>query len=445
MFGLGKTGTSIYLYVKNFCKNIIAYDDNHDLLKKFLISYSECGSGIDNIQSVDFILLSPGISLHHPLLQSIERSKILSDIDIAYIDGQDKRYIGITGTNGKSTTTSLLAHILSEQSFVPVGNIGIPILTHLPEKKNYVVELSSFQLDLVKHYRSDIAIILNITSDHLDRYGDINKYAESKMKILDNAKVGIVCINDLYTKRIYDMYKGKLPVLPIYLDGTENQVFNSFEGLFRDRDFIKIAKEVNFSDFNIKKYCVIPPNQYLLGQHNLQNIMAAMIASIVFGVDIAHIYHKISTFIGLPHRMQYVCSINKVSFFNDSKATNPDSASKSIAILNEIFLLVGGIAKSMDIIPILPYIHKIKRVFVFGRDSLLFYKLFSEHCKYVSIHSCMLLALDEAFTEATIADSYCNILLAPCASSLDQFKNYEDRGDIFIKRVKEISGYQYEN
>lgn len=426
IFGLGKTGISAYEYLHRHEKpqpgtpedyHIICYDDNDKNRKDFIAKFGP--EPLKHIQdpewqSLDYIVLSPGVPLHfpkpHDIVKLAQRYNIpiTSDIELFYNANQEAKYIAITGTNGKSTTTALIGHILGE-SYGVGGNIGLPVLD-LPQKKGYVLELSSYQLDLLCDFHANIAILLNITPDHIDRHGSLENYIEAKKRIWRNMGPKdhlIIGIDNDITGRIYNEIKGKMP-------------FN----------IIPISIKDDIGD--------LPQNPYLLGDHNLENVIAAITAARITSISNSEIKSKLVSFIGLKHRMQFVINYQNINFYNDSKATNAEAASKSIAALDNIYWLAGGIAKEGGIESLAPLFSKIKKAYLFGESKDLFANTLKGKIAYEQCED-MESAIKLAYRDALIDSSKANILLAPACASFDQFKSFEHRGDEFIRVALKIA------
>jgi len=282
ILGLGKTGQAAYEYLKNIASFIVCWDDNMP---------NQSTSLDDDVwKSLDYIIASPGINLKgHKILEL--GVPIISDIDILYLHNPDSTFVGITGTNGKSTTTALTSHI---SGFTACGNIGLSALK-APKSKEYVLEISSFQLDLIKFFKPKIAAILNISPDHLDRYGSMDNYIASKLSIAKNMdKDGYLLLN------LDD------PILSTHIHDFPNTNVRTFSLKNKTADFVYQEYETN-----------------LVGVHNQYNILAS--SAICRLLNTENIEEKIKTFKGLSHRIEFVGKIKGISFYNDSKATNKES------------------------------------------------------------------------------------------------------------------------
>ncbi len=430
IFGLGKTGISAYEYLKRdndrHCEedsnptsqssNIICYDDNEQNRKEFEDKF---GSGaLKNIDDpawtcLDYIILSPGVPLHFPAPHDIVKLArannipLTSDIELLYQANSEAKYIAITGTNGKSTTTALIAHILGPL-FAVGGNIGVPVLD-LPKSEGYVLELSSYQLDLLESFHANIAVLLNITPDHIDRHGSLENYIEAKKRIWRNMGPKdhlIIGVDNNITRKVYEEIKGKVPFALVPTS---------------------IKDEVGD----------LPFNPYLLGDHNRENMLVAIAAAKIIGLPDSAIKAKIADFVGLKHRMQFVRHYKNIAFYNDSKATNAEAASKSIAALDNIYLIAGGVPKEGGIESLNHLFCRIKKTYLFGEAKNLFARTLEGKVEY-EVAEDMKSAILLAYRDALASGKSANILLAPACASFDQFKNFEHRGDEFIRIVNSI-------
>ncbi len=451
IFGLGKTGISAYEALNKIAV-IICYDQVNSSRDSFTKVY-----GNDNLvslsdpqwQNLDKILLSPGIPLSHEIISiaNAYNIPITSDIDLLFEEVRFRAskitnrspadFIAITGTNGKSTTTALTSHILQSCGFeYPVGgNIGFPVLAMSLNNTGYVLELSSFQLNLLNSFKAKIAILLNITEDHLDQHNNMQEYITAKKKIfdrMDRNSFAIISVDDKITRNIFSELEkeNKTSVIPISTCKILNKGISICNNVIYDNVFEPIIIHLHNND-------------YLRGIHNQENIVASYAACRIIGVNLQQIIIAIKLFKGLPHRMQYVGTIHsnshtnkekqRIDFYNDSKATNSTAASKSISLLDNIYWLAGGIAKEKTITKLEPWFYKIYKAYLFGQDKQLFASSLNGKVNFQICQN-----LTEAFNyalEDALKDNnnIKNILLSPACASYDQFKNFEERGELFIK------------
>ncbi|WP_218461002.1 UDP-N-acetylmuramoyl-L-alanine--D-glutamate ligase [Rickettsia sp. TH2014] len=480
VFGLGKTGISVYEELQGKC-DVIVYDDlkvNRDIFEELYTNNSIAALSDSRWQNLDKIVLSPGIPLTHKIVGIAKNFNIpiISDIDLLFEKSKNLNFIAVTGTNGKSTTTSLISHILNSNGLdYPVaGNIGVPALQAKASKDGYILELSSFQLDLVKAFTAKIAVLLNITPDHLDRHQDMTGYIAAKSKIfdrMDKDSYAVINIDNDYCREMFMLLQQeqRIKLIPFsvtkilkkgisIVDDTIDFLHNEankeeFVGDTERRTaaYIDIREEsstgsthklpleasyarslINDNDISYK----LPFNKNLQGTHNCENIAASYAVAKIIGVESKKILESISSFKSLPHRMQYIGSINNISFYNDSKATNAISAVQSIKALDNIYWLAGGVPKEGGIEEIKPYFSKIKKAYFYGQAKEIFANT-AKNIVYFVICDNLEQAFDLAYKDAVGDNAEVkNILLAPSCSSYDQFKNFEERGELFMKLSK---------
>ena len=423
VFGLGVSGIATIDYLNKRNIKFIAFDDNSDSVSKVIANRPNLAANFIDLscedwQKIDYLILTPGISLTypkpHPVVEMAKKinAKIICDIELFYLDNKDGYYIGITGTNGKSTTTALITHILqyNKVNAVNGGNIGVPVLSIDANGKDiFIFEVSSFQLDLLDKTKFNIALLMNISPDHLDRHGNFDNYKKSKYKIFNNQSL-----------------KDKA-IINVDLDQINESITFSEE---KDSSFRVSGNTLYYRNNNYNT----PFNNSLIGKHNQQNLSAAIACCVTYGLSIEQILESIPSFVGLKHRMQYLGEYNGVKFINDSKATNADSTSKALASFDNIIWIVGGVEKEGGIESLKEYFPKIKKSLLIGASQENFAKTLSNETLWEKCDN-----LDNAFKIAcNIASPGDVILLSPSCASYDQWKNFEARGDAFIELVKSI-------
>jgi UDP-N-acetylmuramoylalanine--D-glutamate ligase len=361
------------------------------------------------------VVVSPGVPLNrHPIAATARAAgvPILGDIELfaqARAELPPHKVVGITGTNGKSTTTALIHHIL-ETAGIPTrlgGNIGLPILGQepLPDGGVYVLELSSYQIDLTQSLDCDVAVLLNLTPDHLDRYADFQAYADSKARLFAMqapAHEAIVGIGDAASAAIARTLSS------------------------RAEHLTKIAPGVCLDQSRWPS---------LQGPHNAQNALAAITAARALGVDTATIDRGLESFAGLPHRMQRVGERAGVSFVDDSKATNPESVAPALAAFDRVHWILGGLAKSDDLDACAPHFGRVAHAYTIGKAGPRFAELLRPHMA-VDESGTLDIAVQRAAANARAGDT---VLLSPACASFDQFRDYEARGDAFRAAVEALS------
>lgn len=447
ILGMGISGLSAIKFLLNKGRNVIAIDDKPESLDNLKKIY-ENQPNFQNIefaydkkidwQNVEFLITSPGIPLKYPqpheiILQAQENNlKIISDIELFYSQHQDKNFIGITGTNGKSTTTALTYHIFKESGVDSQmgGNIGVACL-ELPESANYIFEVSSYQLDLNDQTRFHIGAILNITPDHLDRHKDLEGYIEAKKRVFLNQKENDLallnideenCLKILQDLEKNPNFKGK--IIPI---STKESPKNSISLINN-----QIINNLSGTTIQIEEL------QNLKGNHNKQNIAFAYAIAHLSGISDEKIIAAIKSFKGLKHRLEFIKKIENISFINDSKATNAESTVCALEAYDKIFWIAGGKSKSDDFSLLKPYLGRIKKAFLVGQDQEKIAKFLNEN--KIENHLCSTLdkAFKQAYDLAQKEKEETNILLSPACASFDQWQNFEKRGEYFCQLVESL-------
>jgi len=398
------------------------------------ISFEEGVNSEDKILNADLIVKSPGIPDKNELIKKIRAKgiRIISEIELAYRYKGDSKIIAITGSNGKSTTTSLIYHICKNAGLdcALVGNIGYSFAKQVAESpvKWYVAEISSFQLDDIEYFRPDVAILLNITEDHLDRYDyKFENYIDSKFKIIENQteKDCFICCED------DEIITNKLRLLTTHI----HPLFFSMKHEIKkgayikgDQMMLRIQEErvsMSINDFALK------------GNHNNYNTMAACIATSVIGIRKEKIREAVQDFKGLEHRMEHVANVRGVEFINDSKATNMNSTWYALESMTKPCILVlGGTDKGNDYSLIEDLVkQKVKAIVCLGLDNKKILAAFKGVVPKIIETKTAKDAVQKSFELAAKGDV---VLLSPACASFDLFKNYEDRGTQFKDAVKEL-------
>jgi len=390
------------------------------------------GMEIANLDTLDLtqfdsLVVTPGLPLNrHPIARRAREAgvEIIGDIELfarARPELPPHKVVGITGTNGKSTTTALVHHTL-ETAGVPTtmgGNIGLPILAQdpLPEGGVYVLELSSYQIDLTQSLDCDVAVLLNITPDHLDRYESFEAYAASKARLFEMQSVGHVGIFNEGDEQVWQLTDA------IDLDAWE------YKGkALRYIEFLSDARESAVAEpGSFQK--LLPALQ---GPHNAVNASMAILAARQFIEDEKIIDRALMTFAGLPHRMERIREKDGVLFVNDSKATNPTATAPALAAFERIRWILGGQAKTDNLDECAPHFGHVRSAYTIGEAAELFEKLLSPH---IPVKNCGKLdaAVRQAAADAEEGDT---VLLSPACASFDQFRDFEDRGDQFRRLVE---------
>ncbi len=512
ILGLGKTGISMLNFFLASKANVIVQDDNKKTAENQITAnktpHSEvvdnsleinekdtnpCYKTID-INEIDYLAISPGIDgKKHSLVQEavIKNVPVISDIDLLYQINPIASYIGITGTNGKSTTTNLIHHIISKtlsdkkkQNNVNLhkvqmgGNIGIPVLS-MEATNNinsaYILELSSYQIDLLHKMKLNVAVFLNLTPDHLDRYGNMANYAKSKEKLLYKSKHIVISddyiessevINNLRSfQHLQSQESITAHIIPFSVNHSLNYgvtlIDNILNVMLEQKDHA-----VKIENMNIKKYIALS----LLGKHNAENIAAAIAVCLLYNMQIDHILEQIQSYQALPHRMEIVNIpsraskeslnskhtniktgiienhspieklIKSILWINDSKATNTVATQYALNSFHNIHWLVGGLAKERSILHFKKYSKNIICAYLIGSST----DQFAQDCTDLLIPYKICYTLENAMNsiEDEIKkgkmDKNATVLLSPACASTDQWTNFEARGDYFVNRVKKL-------
>ena len=403
VYGLGITGKSVVKFLKkNKVNEILAWDDrlieNNKKLDRFRV----------NLNVVDYIIVSPGINIKKSRFKKLllkNKKKIITDLDLFFLKNNVKKSIVITGTNGKSTTCSLVHHVLKKSKIKTklAGNIGKPILD-LKFIKNeiYVIEASSFQLEYSKFIKPYCAVILNISKDHLDWHGSRIKYIMSKIKIFNNqTKKDIAFLSDKRLEKIYNKkrFLGKLRII------RKNPI-------------------------NVKNI----QNRYLQLDTNFNNIKFAFFISKLFGIKKKFFLSSLKSFKGLPHRHEIFLKLGNHTFINDSKATSFESTKFALKSNKNIIWITGGQPKQNDKFEIDQFKKKIIKAYIIGNHKNFFIKQIGKKIKFETVSN-LNTALNRLFRSFD-KNKKLTILFSPASASYDQFKNFVERGDKFKNLVK---------
>ena len=417
---LSDAGTISEKYKKQLIENNIAFEEQKHTEEKIL--------------SADEVVKSPGIPEKNEMVKKLREKKIpvISEIEFAYRYKGQSKIVAITGSNGKSTTTALTYHICKVAGLdcAMVGNIGYSFAKQIAEdpKEVYVAEISSFQLDDIKDFKPDIAVLLNISEDHLDRYDyKYENYINSKFRIIENQDEQDYFIYNMDDEVIIKKLE-TLNLHPNPLPFSMRQEVKKGAYVKGDQMMLRIQEErvsMSIYDFALK------------GKHNQHNTMAAGIAAATLGIRKEKIREAVTTFESLEHRMEFVAAIRGIEFYNDSKATNVNSTWFALESLNKhTILILGGVDKGNDYALIEDLVkQKVKAIVCMGLDNKKIHAAFKDIVKVMVDTNSAQSAVQAAFSLAVKGDA---VLLSPACSSFDLFKNYEERGIKFKEAVKEL-------
>ena len=386
------------------------------------------------ILAADEVIKSPGIPEKNEMVKAIRAKGIpvISEIEFGYRYKGNSKIAAITGSNGKSTTTALLYHIckLVNEDVAMVGNIGFSFARQiaLAPKALYIIEVSSFQLDDIQYFKPEIAILLNITEDHLDRYNhQFEAYIKSKFRIIENQTAQdyfIYCIDDEVIVKHLELLTTNTNPLPFSM----KQEVKKGGYIKNDQMMLKIQEErvtMSIYDFALK------------GKHNAYNTMAASIAATTLGIRKEKIREAVSNFHSLEHRMEFVATVRGVDFINDSKATNVNSTWYALeSMQKKTVLILGGVDKGNDYALIAELVkEKVKAIVCMGTDNKKIIDFFKDLVPIIIETDSAKKAVNASFKLAEKGEL---VLMSPACASFDLFKNYEDRGRQFKEYVKEL-------
>jgi UDP-N-acetylmuramoylalanine--D-glutamate ligase len=398
------------------------------------IEFEEGKHSEEKILNADVVMKSPGIPEKNELVKKIRAKgiEIISEIEFAYRYKGDSKIIAITGSNGKTTSTAMTYHIckLAGEDCAMVGNIGFSFARQVAEdpKKLYVIEVSSFQLDDIKTFKPDVAMITNITEDHLDRYEyDVNNYIRSKFRIIENQDKNDVIVYNMDDPTTIDYIRNH-SIKPKQAPITMSKELPEGAYLSNAKMHLKWKGEemqMNVEDFAVK------------GKHNQYNSMAASMAGTAVGIRKEKIREALQTFESLEHRMEPVGVIKGVEFVNDSKATNVNSTWYALESMTKpVILILGGVDKGNDYEPMKELVkEKVKAIVCMGTENRKIHEAFGDIVSLMVNTESAKDAVESAFHFADKGDV---VLLSPACASFDLFKNYEDRGMQFKQAVKDL-------
>ncbi|MEM7459385.1 MAG: UDP-N-acetylmuramoyl-L-alanine--D-glutamate ligase [Pseudomonadota bacterium] len=450
VYGLGRTGLSAAKALAAGGARVHAWDDGEPARAK---AEAE-GINVSDINKRDWqkfaaLVLSPGIPYKFPQPHRLVRMAemmnvpVVGDMELfaravqALPEKGRPKVVGITGTNGKSTTTALIGHILREagRDVRIGGNIGTGVLDMAPMNGNaiYVLELSSYQLDLVESLHCDVSVFLNISPDHLDRHGGMDGYVDAKKRIFANQRprdVAVIGIDDPHSQALAmsRLRPGEGRVVQISSEFGLARGVSAVDGHLYDSTGGQAIRVGDLADA-----------QALPGRHNFQNAAAAYAACQALGVAPGRIMAGIRSFPGLEHRMEQVGEVEGVRFVNDSKATNAQAAEQALKTWPKVHWIAGGVAKAEGIAPLEPWFDRVHQAYLIGESEKDFAKTLKGKTKTVSCGT--LEAATQAAFDAAKASGETNpiVLLSPACASFDQFKDFEARGDAFKGIVQRLA------
>ena len=434
ILGLGVSGYSAAKLASSLGANVFVSDSKSDINDSYMKELTNMGVDIElglhseKILNSDLIIKSPGIPNDIEIIQSILDSKteVISEIEFAY-RMSDLKIIAITGTNGKTTTVTCLYEVLKKKfNVVKSGNIGTPFSEIIYKENKYktldtdfcILELSSFQIDDIDTFKPDIAMILNISPDHLDRYADFSDYSKSKMDLFKNMKDSDLIIYNHDDNILCDEVEKRDKIFTAY---SLNKNFSIFYLKDKKIESVHSKKNLHIDECELSEI------------HNISNFIGVATIASHLGLDDKDIFQSLKMFKGLHHRFEIFKQVDGIKFINDSKATNIASVKVAIeSIDRNIVLIMGGLPKESDFSEIIQYSKSIKSIIAYGVASDDIYNSLSDSCKVLKIEK-FEQAINSAIDLAERGDS---VLMSPGCSSYDQFKNFEERGNFFKSIVE---------
>ena len=448
VFGLGKSGLLAAGALIAGGADVVVFDD----METTLVDARSAGLKVQDLRTLDWstiaaLVLAPGVPLTHPephwsvKLARAADVEVIGDIELFCREraksGGECPLVAITGTNGKSTTTALIAHILSSagRDAQVGGNIGVPVLALAPftPRRIYVLEVSSYQVDLAPSLHATVGILLNVTEDHLDRHGTMENYAALKALVPAAVEAGgtaVVGVDDRYTRDATNRIAR----------AGKHLVRVSVEAPLRDGYFAEGTRILSATAGKAHAVAQLAGIGSLRGRHNAQNASAAVAACVALGLGLPEIQKGLVSFPGLAHRMQPVASKGNVLFVNDSKATNADSTAKALASFTDIFWIAGGRAKTGGIDSLAEYFPRIAKAYLIGEAANEFARTLDGRVAYEKT-GVLSAAVDAAARDAAASGlKEAVVLLSPACASFDQYPNFEVRGKAFVDLVRAIPG-----
>jgi UDP-N-acetylmuramoylalanine--D-glutamate ligase len=440
ILGAGESGVGAALLAKQKGYEVFVSDGSaikanfQKELEDASIEFEAGVNSAERILAADEVVKSPGIPEKNEMVKAIRAKGIpvISEIEFGYRYKGASKIAAITGSNGKSTTTALLFHIckLVNEDVAMVGNIGYSFARQIAQapKALYIIEVSSFQLDDIQYFKPEIAILLNISEDHLDRYNhQFENYIKSKFRIIENQTAEdyfIYCIDDETIVKHLELLTINTNPLPFSM----KQEVKKGGYIKNDQMMLKIQEErvtMSIYDFALK------------GKHNAYNTMAASIAATTLGIRKEKIREAVSNFHSLEHRMEFVATVRGVDFINDSKATNVNSTWYALESMQKnTVLILGGVDKGNDYELIADLVkEKVKAIVCMGTDNKKIIEFFKDKVSTIVEVDSAKKAVNASFKLAEKGDL---VLMSPACASFDLFKNYEDRGRQFKESVKEL-------
>ncbi len=440
VLGMGKTGLSLIRALSKSKANIVYWDDDLKIRKQFAkTNYKKFINTKKKWSEIDYVIPSPGIGItgksQHKIINYAKKNnkKIVSELDLFQfaiskhkkINKNNIKIIAVTGTNGKSTIVTLINHLLKSNGLRTslIGNIGNSIFSSkLITNGFYVIEVSSYQLETSKIFAPNIAVITNLSSDHLSRHKNMKNYFNQKSKIFVNLKNDdtaiLNCNHKLIKSKFSELLRNKKSnIISLNFEKRESQFYSS--------------KKKSLITTKLRR--IKHNNLSLLGEHNEENVQITHKVLTSLKLKNLSLKKELNSYIGLDHRQELIFNNEYLMIINDSKATNIESMVRALKNYKNIYLICGGVLKDKNLNILLPYVNKLKKVYITGVEKNLFINFFSKTNKIYS-SSNLNEIIRECYNDINLK-KYSTILFCPGAASFDQFKNFEERGEKFKKII----------
>jgi len=447
VFGLGGSGRATALALAEGGAKVAAWDDSAEAVA----AAREAGVAVADLAATDWqsfsaLVLAPGIPFTHPSPHwSVKCARgagieIIGDIELFCRErrrqGAGGAFVAVTGTNGKSTTAALIAHMLAAagRDVALGGNIGQPVLSLEPpgRERTHVVECSSFQIDLAPSLDPSLGVLLNVTADHLDRHGTMAHYARIKERLVVRSDIAVIAVDDQWCQSIAErVTRAGRPVVRV--SGQRRLT----DGIFAGRRGAVLVADGHDEVVEIANLAGLSA---LRGAHNAQNAVAAIAAARALGVKDVVIAKALTTFPGLPHRMEDVGRRDRVLFVNDSKATNAEAAARALASFPRVYWIVGGRPKQGGIAGLGEFFPRIVKAYLIGEAAPDFAETLGDDVPHILSGTLSAAVASAAADAAEDPASEAVVLLSPACASYDQFQNFERRGDAFRALVNKLDG-----
>ena len=445
VMGLGQSGLPAARALAAGGAEVWAWDDDAD--RRAMAG--EAGVVLVDLRAVDLkaldaLIWSPGIPHRHPVVHPVAAgaraagAPIVCDVALLLQARPDARFVGVTGTNGKSTTTALIGHILSavDPEVAVGGNLGTGTLALpvVPPGGTYVLELSSYQLELVPEPRFAVSVLLNISPDHLNRHGGLAGYIAAKTRVFDNQEgsaTAVIGVDDDASREVFNTLSAHDEQSVVPISGARAVP----GGIYAQQGWL-----VDDTAGDAQRVVALDKLASLPGAHNAQNAAGAYAAARALGVSSDIIVERIASYSGLPHRQETVARIGDVVFVNDSKATNAAATARALASYQSVYWIAGGQAKEGGLDALTPHVSHVRHAYLIGEAASLFAALLAGRVP-VTLSGDLASAVAEAAAQARQdADENAVVLLSPACASFDQFANFAARGEAFREAVAALPG-----